>query len=142
LVEEAFESKSNALPGEQGPTTETPALNSTQSEAAGISATATANNFADEGQPPAKVTSKEIFGEEFFGGKIRAVMPKPLRICNKPHRDFVASQPCIVCGRQPSDAHHLRFAQPRALGLKVSDEFTVPLCRAHHRELHGVVFTR
>jgi hypothetical protein len=26
--------------------------------------------------------------------------------------------------------------QPRALGRKVSDEFTVPLCRIHHRELH------
>ena len=41
-----------------------------------------------------------------------------------------------MCGRQPSDPHHLRFAQPRALGLKVSDEFTVPLCRGHHRQLH------
>jgi hypothetical protein len=48
----------------------------------------------------------------------------------------VASQPCLICGRQPSDPHHLRFAQPRALGLKVSDEFTVPLCRGHHRQLH------
>jgi len=24
----------------------------------------------------------------------------------------------------------------RAIGLKVSDEFTVPLCRGHHRQLH------
>jgi hypothetical protein len=48
----------------------------------------------------------------------------------------VASRPCIVCGRYPSDPHHLRFAQPRALGVKVSDEFTVPLCRGHHRQLH------
>lgn len=38
--------------------------------------------------------------------------------------------------RQPSDPHHLRFTQPRALGLKVSDEFTVPLCRGHHQQLH------
>src|SRR5215510_13739863 len=38
----------------------------------------------------------------------------------------------------PSDPHHLRFAQPRAIGLKVSDEFTVPLYRGHHRELHRV----
>jgi hypothetical protein len=52
------------------------------------------------------------------------------------HRKFVSTQPCLVCGRSPADAHHLRFAQPRALGRKVSDEFTVPLCRAHHRELH------
>jgi hypothetical protein len=36
----------------------------------------------------------------------------------------------------PADPHHLRFAQPRALGRKVSDEFTVPLCRLHHSELH------
>ena len=46
------------------------------------------------------------------------------------------AQPCLLCGRTPSDAHHLRFAQPRALGRKVSDEFTVPLCRTHHRRLH------
>jgi hypothetical protein len=61
---------------------------------------------------------------------------EPKRLRNKAHLRFVASKPCIVCGRQPSDPHHLRFAQPRALGLKVSDEFTVPLCRGHHRQLH------
>jgi hypothetical protein len=49
---------------------------------------------------------------------------------------YVAQQACLVCGRQPCDAHHLRFAQDRALGRKVSDEFTVPLCRGHHRDLH------
>jgi len=61
---------------------------------------------------------------------------EPKRIWDKAHLRFVASQPCLICGRQPSDPHHLRFAQPRALGLKVSDEFTVPLCRGHHRQLH------
>jgi hypothetical protein len=47
-----------------------------------------------------------------------------------------SAQPCLICGRRPSDAHHLRFAQPRALGRRVSDEYTVPLCRSHHRALH------
>jgi hypothetical protein len=61
---------------------------------------------------------------------------EPKRLRDKSHLRFVASQPCLVCGRQPSDPHHLRFAQPRALGLKVSDEFTVPLCRGRHRQLH------
>ena len=60
----------------------------------------------------------------------------PRRLRDKAHLKFVASQPCLVCGRQPSDPHHLRFVQPRAIGLKVSDEFTVPLCRGHHREVH------
>src|ERR1019366_8392308 len=53
---------------------------------------------------------------------------EPKRLRDKAHLRFVASLACLVCGRQPSDPHHLRFAQPRALGLKVSDEFTVPLC--------------
>jgi hypothetical protein len=48
----------------------------------------------------------------------------------------VAKESCLVCGRRPTDAHHLRFAQSPALGRKVSDEFTVPLCRGHHREIH------
>jgi hypothetical protein len=61
---------------------------------------------------------------------------EPKRLRDKGHLRFVASHPCLVCGRQPSDPHHLRFAQPRALGLKVSEEFTVPLCRDHHRQLH------
>ena len=63
-------------------------------------------------------------------------VPEPKRRRDKSHLRYVASQPCLVCGRQPSDPHHLRFAQPRALGIKVSDEFTVPLCRGHHRQLH------
>jgi DNA recombination protein Rad52 len=68
--------------------------------------------------------------------KSQLAIAQPKRLRDKAHLKFVASQPCLVCGRQPSDPHHLRFAQPRALGMKVSDEFTVPLCRGHHRQLH------
>ena len=66
----------------------------------------------------------------------RRVAVKAIRLRDKEHCKFVATQPCIVCGRTPSEAHHIRFAQPRALGRKVSDEYTVPVCRLHHRELH------
>jgi DNA recombination protein Rad52 len=68
--------------------------------------------------------------------KSQLAIAEPKRLRDNAHLKFVASQPCLVCGRQPSDPHHLRFAQPRAIGLKVSDEFTVPLCRGHHRQLH------
>ena len=61
---------------------------------------------------------------------------EPRRCRDKAHLKFVATHACLVCGRQPCDAHHLRYAQPRALGRKVSDEFVVPLCRGHHREVH------
>jgi hypothetical protein len=62
----------------------------------------------------------------------------PRRLRNREHLRHVAQQPCLVCGRKPSEPHHLRFAQPRAMGRKVSDEFAVPLCRIHHRLLHRV----
>jgi hypothetical protein len=68
--------------------------------------------------------------------KSRLTHPEPRRFRDKEHVKFVAKQACLVCGRRPADAHHLRFAQHRALGRKVSDEFTVPLCRGHHREAH------
>jgi hypothetical protein len=61
---------------------------------------------------------------------------RPVRLRDKDHRKFVMQQSCLVCGRVPSDAHHLTFTQPRALGRRVSDEFVVPVCRTHHRELH------
>jgi len=61
---------------------------------------------------------------------------KEVRRRNKAHLAFVGAQPCLVCRRSPCDAHHLKFAQPRSLGRKVSDEFTVPLCRDHHLDLH------
>ena len=64
------------------------------------------------------------------------VFPEPRRVRDRDHIRHVIKQPCLICGRRPSDPHHLSFAQSRALGRKVSDEFTVPLCRGHHRELH------
>ena len=68
--------------------------------------------------------------------KSELARPEPRRIRDREHVRFVAKQPCLICGRRPSDPHHLRFAQHRALGRKVSDEFTIPLCRGHHREVH------
>ena len=64
------------------------------------------------------------------------VLATPRRYRNKDHRRFVTQHPCLLCGCAPSDAHHIRFVQPRALGRKAGDEFTVPLCRSHHRSVH------
>src|SRR5262249_45176714 len=60
----------------------------------------------------------------------------PRRYRNRDHLRYIAQQACLVCGRKPSDPHHLRHVQPRALGRKASDEFAVPLCRSHHRAVH------
>jgi ERF superfamily protein len=60
----------------------------------------------------------------------------PRRYRNREHLRSVSREPCLICGRKPSDPHHLRYLQPRALGRKTSDEFAVPLCRVHHRAVH------
>ena len=70
--------------------------------------------------------------------KSTLAIPAPRRYRHKAHLRYVAQQPCLLCGRKPSDPHHLRFMQPRALGRKASDEFSVPLCRIHHRLVHRV----
>jgi hypothetical protein len=82
------------------------------------------------------LTDQSLVEKTLQINKSVAVFPEPRRIRDRDHIRHVIKQPCLICGRRPSDPHHLRFAQSRALGRKVSDEFTVPLCRGHHRELH------
>ena len=101
----------------------------------------------EQSAPPpvseASLTAEAAFpgGQPMHGGPSQdpppaLVRPKEGRKRNKAHLLFVSGQPCLICKKSPSDAHHLKFAQARALGRKVSDEFTVPLCRAHHQDVH------
>jgi hypothetical protein len=71
-----------------------------------------------------------------LGEQTVSVIRKPIRERDREHLKFVASQPCLICGRTPSDAHHIKFAEQPGIARKVSDRFTVPICRLHHRELH------
>jgi hypothetical protein len=91
----------------------------------------------NELRPAVQVSPKRV-DHPFKTPKTATTAPlrKESRQRNKRHLAFVASQPCLVCQQTPSDAHHLKFAQRSALARKVSDEFTVPLCRFHHEELH------
>ena len=88
----------------------------------------------DEGQ----VVSSPLQADTAPGkiDKSALTISEPRRLRDKAHLKFVGSQPCLICARSPADAHHLKFTQPRAMGRKVSDEFTVPLCRTHHRDVH------
>jgi hypothetical protein len=90
----------------------------------------------DDDNPPPSV-SLQVDASLAKIEKSELTIGEPRRHRDKAHLKFVASQPCLVCGRSPADAHHLRFTQPRAMGRKVSDEFTVPLCRTHHRDNHS-----
>ena len=118
-VEEVFQSKlaNFAAPVAEAPQTRTEAVLPPSS------------HNGDKAEPKKRQRSKPI-------DKSILTLPEPRRVRDREHVRFVARHSCLVCGRLPSDAHHLRFVQSRALGRKVSDEFTVPLCRGHHREVH------
>jgi hypothetical protein len=87
------------------------------------------------GRPATAGRQKSSTKQQPRRATVRA-LEKTVRLRDKEHQKFVARQACLVCGRVPSDPHHLTFTQPRAIGHRVSDEFTVPVCRIHHRELH------
>jgi hypothetical protein len=91
-----------------------------------------------EPQIESSLTAPKLVPPELAGQTDTTVMNLsfPRRLRDPAHLRFVATQPCLLCGRTPSDPHHLRFAQLRAIGRKVSDEYVVPLCRGHHRQLH------
>jgi hypothetical protein len=98
--------------------------------------------IADAGPPETSTTastdldrSEGINRSEGIDKSVLAVAA-PRRYRNREHLRSVAKQTCLICGRKPSDPHHLRYLQPRALGRKASDEFAVPLCRVHHRAVH------
>jgi hypothetical protein len=120
LVEDAFERRLSEPPSSEAarPSNDDPSV--PQIEGPQVIATA---DSTDAGQ--AKGIDKSIL-----------TVAAPRRYRNREHLRYVAQQACLVCGRKPSDPHHLGFTQPRALGRKVSDEFAVPLCRGHHRAVH------
>jgi hypothetical protein len=95
----------------------------------GVTQSPTTQDTDPAKKPKIKSRSKEV-------DKSVLALSEPRRVRDRDHVRHVAKQPCLVCARQPCDPHHLRFTQSRALGRKVSDEFTVPLCRGHHREVH------
>jgi ERF superfamily len=93
------------------------------------------SQFGEFEQAQSKGTQASGYGNELFQ-KTVTVIQKPVRDRDREHLKFVASQPCVVCGRTPSDPHHIKFAEQRGMGRKVSDRFAIPVCRLHHRELH------
>ena len=122
LVEDAFEQKLSQLSASPVETVEPPiieALPASVEGSQGVDAGSTANQLQPKG------IDKSVLA-----------VSTPRRYRNKEHLRYVTLQPCLVCARKRSDAHHLRFVQPRALGCKTSDEFAVPLCRIHHRAAH------
>ena len=120
LVEDAFERRLSELP-------------SSDAAAPSNDESSVSQSARPQGTAPAEGTAPD---QAQGIDKSILTVAAPRRYRNREHLRYVAQQACLVCGRKPSDPHHLGFTQPRALGRKVSDEFAVPLCRGHHRAAH------
>lgn len=132
LVEDAFAVRLAAVGSGEG-------AENDKALAADAAAGVLTEERAVETTPGTSVSPDDAAGEGALGrgiDKSALTIGAPRRYRDKAHLAFVALHPCLVCARRPADPHHLRFAQPAALGRKVSDEFSVPLCRSHHRDLH------
>jgi hypothetical protein len=137
IVDERFQAKLSTISDGQAPDGMTPAATPDGLAPDRPPDAIPDKNLVSLGRPDAD-TSQEaatVAHKRSRSGVIRA-LGKTIRLRDKDHRKFVQRLACLVCGRAPSDPHHLTFTQPRALGHRVSDEFTVPVCRIHHRELH------
>lgn len=115
-------------------------LNNTAAIKVRAEVAATANAVREEPLSPADAVNFSsprggISGAE-SNSTARPSLVKRIRQRDKEHLRYVTTQPCLICGRTPCDPHHVKFAEGAMMGRKVSDEFTVPLCRLHHRELH------
>jgi hypothetical protein len=133
LVEDAFESRLSELPVSERPA---PASEQTLPPDTGLVGCPLAQRVVPD-NGTALSTAKNGEGNSATSvDKSTLAVAAPRRYRNPEHLRSIIKMPCLICGRKPSDPHHLRYAQPGALGRKASDEFTVPLCRMHHREVH------
>jgi len=62
----------------------------------------------------------EAFADRPAIDKTALPIGAPRRHRDKDRLAFVASHPCILRGRRPADADHIRFAQHPALGHKLA----------------------
>jgi hypothetical protein len=112
LVEDAFERRLSELP-------------SSDADAPSNDDSSVPQIFGEQATTP---TERTDLGQAKGIDKSSLTVAAPRRYRSREHLLYVAQQACLICGRKPSDPHHLGFTQPRALGRKVSDEFAVPLC--------------
>jgi hypothetical protein len=133
VVEAAFRARMQVLQPEAYEPIPAPSTESIPPAETGSAASSSEGDIRADANTP---TLRPGRGSRIRPEGANRISMKPRRSRDKDHIRFIARQPCTMCGRKPCEAHHIRFAQPRALGRRVSDEFTVPLCRLHHRELH------
>ena len=55
----------------------------------------------------------------------------------KAHLNFVAQQPCCVCGRSPVVVHHLMERFDDKIGRR-DDKYVIPICPESHNDAQGV----
>ena len=108
----------------------------THARVLGTGPSTTDGQLSNANSVPKRQRSRKVLADNGNRKTGRAPIAKERRVRDAEHLKFVARHPCLVCGRRPAQAHHVRFAQPSAMAMKVSDEYAVPLCAGHHDSVH------
>src|SRR5262245_16965195 len=64
--------------------------------------------LAKQGGPAAPQTPVDQNGSRPKVDNSVLAISEPKRVRSKEHLRFVAAQPCVICGRSPAHAHHIR----------------------------------
>lgn len=92
--------------------------------------------WPDRHEVQRKARVKPSLVPKALGKRLAPKDEAPIR--DNKHLGRVAGERCLICGLPHPHAHHLREAFPRTMGVRVGDNWTVPLCATHHAELHTV----
>jgi len=57
------------------------------------------------------------------------------KVRDNKYLSIVRGEPCLICGKE-GEAHHIMYAEPRGVALKVGDNWVVPMCHEHHMDIH------
>ncbi|WP_392552902.1 DUF968 domain-containing protein [Orbus wheelerorum] len=87
--------------------------------------------YLQEVAKPIKKITVDINSPESF-----MLRPKLKRWECEKYTQWVKTQPCVCCGKQADDPHHIIGYGQGKMGGKPHDIFTIPLCRTHHNDLH------
>jgi hypothetical protein len=70
-------------------------------------------------------------------------MQRRPRVTDETYLAYIRELPCLLCGKTPVDAAHVRMAEPRlhkrqtGMGERPDDRWALPLCRACHERQHA-----
>jgi hypothetical protein len=110
IVEERFQARLSTISSERASNNPTPGGTADPPPGETPDAVPDQNVLSSSGTSAGTSPNSSKKTQKRTGGRAVHALGKTVRLRDKDHRKFVLRQPCLVCGRVPSDPHHLHPA--------------------------------